>query len=322
MAAVRIAVVGAGAMGSVYAALLASAGNAVSVVDLDEAHVDAIRTRGLQVTGVSGDRTVALEATTDPADVGEVDLVVIATKSMNAGAAARSAGPLIGAGTTVLTIQNGLGAADEVAEAVAAEQLMVGVAGGFGASIVAPGHAHHHGMELVRVGERSGPASERTERIADVWRGAGFAVKTYDDVERMQWEKLICNVCYSGICGLLEVTIGGVLESPDAWAVGSRCAREALDVGRACGVRLEIEDCETYVRDYGLPIRGARPSVLLDLLAGRRCEVEWIHGSVARKGKEVGVPAPANELVTALVLAKQAARGVSRSTSPSRRTEA
>jgi len=113
-----------------------------------------------------------------------------------------------------------------------------------------------------------------------------------------------------------------VLESPDAWAVGSRCAREALDVGRACGVLLEIEDCETYVRDYGLAVTGARPPVLLDLLAGRPCEVEWIHGSVARKGQEVGVPAPANALVTSLVLAKQDARGVSRSASPSRRTEA
>src|SRR4029453_1873896 len=130
--------------------------------------------------------------------------VVIATKSMNAGAAARSTAPLMGADTTVLTIQNGLGAADEVAQAVAAEQLMVGVPGGFGASIVAPGHAHHHGMGLVRVGGPSGPAKQRPQRTADVWRGAGFPVKTYDDVERLQWEKLICNVCYSGICGLLE----------------------------------------------------------------------------------------------------------------------
>jgi len=310
-------------MGSVYAGLLASAGNAVSVVDLDEAHVAAIQAHGLRVSGVSGDRIVVVDAASDPAEVGEVDLVVIATKSMDAGAAARSITPLLGTDTTVLTIQNGLGAADEVAESVAADRLMVGVAGGFGASIAAPGHAHHYGMELVRLGERSGPANERTERIAGAWRAAGFPVRTYDDVERLQWEKLICNVCYAGICGLLEVTIGGVLDNPDAWDVGSRCAQEALDVGRACGVQLEIEDCESYVREYGLAISDARPSVLLDLLAGRRCEVEWIHGSVPRKGADVGVPAPTNALVTSLVLAKQAAaRTLSRSASASRRTEA
>src|SRR5689334_11382732 len=161
-------------MGSVYAGLLAAAGHDVSAVDVNAEHVAAIRANGLRVDGVSGDRTVRIAATTDPAEVGIVELVVIATKSMAARAAAESARALIGDETTVLTIQNGLGAADEVAAAVGDERLMVGVAGGFGASLVAPGHAHHHGMELVRLGERSGPATERTERVADAWRRAGF----------------------------------------------------------------------------------------------------------------------------------------------------
>ena len=304
----KIAVVGAGAMGSVYAALLAQGGNAVNVVDVDEEHVEAIRADGLRVTGASGDLTVAIDANTRPAEVGVVDLVVIATKSMDVAAAARSAAPLIDGQTTVLTIQNGLGAAEVVAGIVPPEQLMVGVAGGFGASVVAPGHAHHHGLELVRLGELSGPATTRTERIADVWRGAGFTVKTYDDVPRLQWEKLICNVCYSGPCAVLELTMRGLVENANAWEVGRRCAQEALDVGRACGVALEIDDCDAYVREYGLAIADARPSVLLDLLAGKRCEVEWINGAVPREGAAVGVPAPTNELVTALVLAKQAAR--------------
>jgi 2-dehydropantoate 2-reductase len=303
----RIAIVGAGAMGSVYAALLAEGGNDVSVVDVDAAQVEAIRARGLRVTGASGDRTVLVDATTSAAEVGAVELVVLATKSMDVAAAARSAAPLIGEDTTVLTIQNGLGAADVVAAIVPPEQLMVGVAGGFGASRVAPGHAHHHGLELVRLGERAGPPTARTERIADVWRGAGFTVRTYDDVPRLQWEKLICNVCYSGPCALLELTMRGLVESLHAWEVGRRCAQEALDVGRACGVELEIDDVDAYVRQYGLAIADSRPAVLLDLQAGRRCEVEWINGSVPREGAKVGVPAPTNELVTALVLAKQAA---------------
>ena len=302
----RIAVVGTGAMGSVYAGLLAVAGHDVAAVDVNADHVEAIRTRGLRVDGVSGDRVVRIAAATDPAEVGPVELVVIATKSMDARAAAESAGPLIGPDTTVLTIQNGLGAADEVAEVVGDDRLMVGVAGGFGASIVAPGHAHHHGMELVRLGERAGPVTDRTERVADAWRQAGFDVRTYDDVARLQWEKLICNACFAGIGGLLELTIGDVVDNPHAWSVASRCAQEALDVGRARGVALDIADCDTYVLDYARAIPDARPSLLLDLLAGRPTEVEWINGSVPREGAKVGVPAPANELVTQLVLAKQA----------------
>ena len=294
-------------MGSVYAALLASAGNDVWAVDVDAAHVGAIRAQGLRVEGASGDRTVRIGATTDPAEVGEAELVVIATKSMHAAAAARLAAPIVGEGTTVLTIQNGLGASDAVAEAIGSARVMVGVAGGFGASVLAPGHVHHHGLELVRLGEHAGPATERTERIAAVWRDAGFAVRTYDDVRRLQWEKLICNACYSGLCGVLELTIGEVIDDPHAWSIAARCAEEALDVARARGVELEIDDCERYVRDYGSAIRGARPSVLLDLLAGRPTEVEWINGSVPREGARVGVSAPTNELITTLVLAKERA---------------
>jgi 2-dehydropantoate 2-reductase len=294
-------------MGSVYAALLSSAGNDVWAVDVDADHVAAIRAHGLHVEGASGDRTVRIAATTDPTGIAEAGLVVVATKSMQAAAAARLALPLVGEQTTVLTIQNGLGAADAVAAVVGSDRLMVGVAGGFGASVLAPGHVHHHGLELVRLGEHAGPATGRTELIAGVWRDAGFAVRTYDDVPRLQWEKLICNACYSGLCGVLELTIGEVIDDPHAWAIASRCAEEALDVARASGVELDVDDCERYVRDYGSAIRGARPSVLLDLLAGRSTEVEWINGSVPREGARVGVPAPTNELITTLVLAKERA---------------
>jgi len=302
---VRIAVVGAGAMGSVYAGLLADGGHEVTAVDVDTEHVAAIRERGLRVEGASGKRVVRIRATTDAAEVGPVGLVVVATKSMAARAAAESAVPMLDDDTTVLTIQNGLGAADEVAAAVGESRVLVGIAGGFGASLVRPGHAHHHGMEIVRLGELRGPATERTERVAEAWRRAGFTVEILDDVRRLLWEKLICNACYAGIGGLLELTLGEVLADPYAWSVALRCAQEALDVGRSRGVHLDIPDCEAYVRDYGLAIPDARPSLLLDLLAGKPTEVEWINGSVVREGARAGIPTPANETVTALVLAKQ-----------------
>src|SRR5579871_756502 len=241
-------------MGSVYAGLLGAAGNEIWAVDTDTAQVEAIRADGLHVEGASGDRVVQVSATSDPRDVGEAELVVIATKAMHAGAAARSALPLLGAETTVLTIQNGLGSADAVAEVVGDERVMIGVAGGFGASIVAPGHVHHHGMELLRLGERRGTVRERTESVAGAWRAAGFKVKTFDDIEQLVWEKLICNVCFSGVCGLLELTVGQVLEDPHAWSVAARCATEALDVGRARGVALDINDGERYVREFGQAI--------------------------------------------------------------------
>jgi 2-dehydropantoate 2-reductase len=303
IAPVKIAVVGAGAMGSVYAGLLASAGNEVWAVDLWQEHVDAIRAGGLRVEGASGDRIVPVQATTDAAEVGEAELVILATKAMDVEAAAEAARPLVGADTLVLSIQNGLGGPDIAAGVLGDDRVAVGVAGGFGASIVAPGHAHHHGFELVRLGERRGPVTPRIEAAAEVWREAGFAVRTFDDVQRLVWEKLVCNVAFSGTCTVLRRTISEVLGDADAWSVAAACASEAFAVGRAAGVAFDFDDPVAYVRDFGSKIPDAKPSMLLDFEAGRRLEIDFINGAIPRAGREVGIAAPVNETVTALVRA-------------------
>ena len=201
----KIAVVGTGAMGSVYAGLLAAAGHEVWAIDTWREHVETIRTKGLRVEGASGDRTIAMRATTQPADAGTCDLVIVATKAMQVAQAAESAEPLVGADTVVLSIQNGLGGPDAAAAALGRERVVVGVVGGFGASMRAAGHAHHNGWELVRLGEFSGPVTARLERIAEIWRGAGFRVKCFDDIDQLVWEKLVCNCAYSGPCAIAEI---------------------------------------------------------------------------------------------------------------------
>jgi 2-dehydropantoate 2-reductase len=307
IAAVKIAVVGAGAMGSVYAGLLGSAGNEVWAVDLWREHVEAIRERGLRVEGASGDRVVALHATTEPTEVGEAELVIIATKAMDVEAAAEAARPLVGPDTLVLSIQNGLGGPDTAARVLGDDRVAVGVAGGFGASVVEPGHVHHHGLELIRLGERHGPVTPRIESVAEVWRGAGFNVRTFDDVQRLVWEKLVCNVAFSGPCTVLRRTIGEVLGNESAWAVAAGCAAEAHAVGRASGVAFDFDDPVAYVRAFGEKIPGAKPSMLLDLEAGRRLEIDYINGAIPRVGREVGVETPVNQTVTALVKARERA---------------
>jgi 2-dehydropantoate 2-reductase len=296
-------------MGSVYAGLLGSAGNDVWAVDPWLEHVDAIRAGGLRVEGASGDRVVSIGATADAAEVGPVDLVVIATKAMDVRAAAESAHPLLGPETVVLPMQNGLGSTDVVAEVVGSERVVVGVAGGFGASIVGPGHVHHHGMELVRLGEPGRPVSARVERIAETWRAAGFEVRTDDDVSRLVWEKLVCNACFSGTCTVLRATIGEVLDDADAWFVASRCAAEAYDVAVESGIALGFDDPVAYVAAFGARIRGARPSMLLDRLAGRPCEIDAINGAIPARAAAVGLAAPVNATVASLVRAGEPVTG-------------
>lgn len=295
-------------MGSVYAALLGDAGNDVWVVDTWEAHVAAIREHGLRVEGASGERTVRVGATTRAADVGEVDLVVVATKAMDVRDASLAARRLAGDATIVLPIQNGLGSVEAAAEVFGSDargddRVIVGVAGGFGASVTGPGSVHHEGMELLRLGERRGPVTARLERIAEVWRAAGFTVRTYDDADVLVWEKLVCNVCFSATCALLDVTIGEAMDDPHAWSVASRCAVEAYEVARALHVALPFDDPVEHVRAFGSRIPGARPSLLLDLKAGRRTEIDVINGAIPRAARTAGAEAPVNEAVTALVKA-------------------
>nr|PZN87617.1 MAG: 2-dehydropantoate 2-reductase [Pseudomonadota bacterium] len=308
----KIAIIGVGAMGSVYAALLASAGHEVWAIDQWKEHIDAIREKGLRVEGASGDRTVRIAATTDPADVRDADLVIIATKDNGVVDAARSALQVAKEDAPILTIQNGLGSADKVAEIVGRKRVMLGVVGGFGASIRAPGHAHHNGMEFVRLGEMEGGLTPRLEAVAEVWRSGGFQTLTFEDIHKMVWEKLICNVTYSGTCALTGLTIGEVQANPSAWSVATACANEAYQVARAKGIALDFDDPIAYVRAFGEKIPHAKPSMLLDHLAGRPAEIDNINGAIPREGAKVGIATPVNSLVVALLKAKESAFGAAK----------
>jgi 2-dehydropantoate 2-reductase len=306
----KVAVVGCGAMGSVYAALLADAGHEIWAIDNWKEHVDAMKANGLRLEGASGDRTVRVHATTDTADAGPCDLVILATKAMHVEKAAQSMQPLLRRDTVVLSIQNGLGGPDTAAKVLGRERVLVGVVGGFGASMKAPGHAHHNGWELVRLGELAGPISPRLEAVAEVWRSGGFRVKCFDDIDQLVWEKLICNVGFSGPCAVTERTLIEVIEDRDAWQVASGCATEAFQVARARGIQLDFDDPVAYVRAFGMKIPNARPSMLLDHMAGRMSEIEAINGAIPVAAKAAGVAAPYNEVISALVRAKERRMGV------------
>jgi len=306
----RIGIVGTGAMGSVYAALLGDAGNEVWAIDRRIDHIEAIRKNGLRLEGYSGDRTVKINATTDTTEVGPCQLVIIATKAMHVSAAAESAKALLGPDTIVLPIQNGLGSSVKVADILGPERVILGVVGGFGASIKGAGHAHHNGMELVRLGELNGPVSSRVEAVAEVWRAAGFSVKTFDDIDQLVWEKLVCNVCFSGTCAITEWTLEEVITDEDAWRVASGCATEAFNVAKAKGIHLDFDDPVEYVRNFGSKMPRSRPSMLLDLLEGRPTEIDVINGAIPPEGEKCGVPTPYNIVVSSLVRAKEKQLGL------------
>ncbi|MCB1745775.1 MAG: 2-dehydropantoate 2-reductase [Gammaproteobacteria bacterium] len=302
----KIAIVGIGAMGSVYAGLLARGGHEVWGIDTWAEHVAAIERDGLRVEGASGDARYPVHATTDAANVGACDLVVVATKAADVAAAARAAAALLGPDTPVLTIQNGLGAVERLAAVVPRERILVGVAGGFGAALRGPGHAFHNGMELLRLGEADGGGSARLEAVAAAWRDGGFNVRCYDDINQLVWEKFICNVTFSGTCTVLGMTVGEVMTNDHAWQVALGCGLEAHAAGVAKGIAFSFDDAAAYIADFGARIPGAQPSMLLDHLARRRSEIDAINGMVPVVAAEVGTAAPLNSAIAALVRAREA----------------
>ena len=303
----KIAVVGTGAMGSVYAGLLAKAGHEVWAVDTWQDHVDAIARRGLTVSGASGTFVVDnLGVARSPADAGPCDLWVVATKASDVDAVTAEIAPLLRPDSVVMAFQNGLGAGERVARHVPEEQVLVGIAEGFGSSIPAPGRVHHRGMRLIRMGELQGGTTERLERIVQVWRDAGFNVQGFADIDRMVWEKFLCNVTLSAPCAAFDVTVGELMASPEAWSVAIGCMSEAHRLGLAMGVTFSFDDPVRYVTEFAATIPDASPSLRLDHLAGRRSEIDVINGQVVELSPRFGLEAPYNQTLCAIVRQREA----------------
>lgn len=296
----KVAIIGCGAMGSIYAAKLAAAGHDVLAIDRHQATVEEIARHGLRVTGPGSDQVVGLRSSgTAPHET--MDLIVLAVKAADVTTGARQALPMLGAATPVLTIQNGLGSAETVAGIVGADRVAVGIASGFGAARVGPAHVHHNAMRAMRFGAYSSLPHTAVEWIARAWAAAGFDAAAVTDIAAMQWEKLICNVAYSAPCALTHLTVGEVMDDPEMGPVSRAAATEAWSVARASDIAVAVTDPVAHVRAFGAQMPDAKPSALLDHEARRISEIDVINGAVSRQGERVGVAAPVNATLTALI---------------------
>ena len=303
----KIAILGLGAMGSIYAALLADAGNEVWAVDPWAEHIDAIRNKGLRVQGASGDRTVhSIHLTDKPDELQDAELFIVATKAGSVGDAAKSIKPFMTPEKTVLTIQNGLGAGERIAQYLPDKNILLGVAEGFGASVRAAGHVQHTSMKMIRIGSYLPGNNSVVERVTELWRTAGFNVSAYDDIAQLIWEKFICNVAYSAPCATFEKTVRELLDDPHARAVSQACALEAYRVAMVKKINLSFDDPLQYVSDFGQRVGDSRPSLYLDHLARRPSEISAINGMVPVVAKEVGLEAPYNQALTHILLSREA----------------
>ena len=297
----NIVIIGIGAMGSVYGGLFAAAGHNVIGIDPWQDHINAINQNGLRVSGASGDRTVTTIKAQSPDDpLPDADLYIIATKAAHV----RAAGEKIikeGGEAPVLTIQNGFGSGEILAETIPQDRILLGVAEGFGASIKTLGHAHHSSMTRIRLGLYGGGSSPVLDQITRLWVEAGFPAEQYGDIDQLIWEKFVCNVTLSGACTVTGLTVAELRRDPALWQIAVNCGLEAYAVGKARGVHFSYDDPIDYVTAFADKLGDARPSMSLDHLAKRKSEIDVLNGMVPVMAKALNIPTPVNEVVSALV---------------------
>ncbi|MDA1191944.1 MAG: 2-dehydropantoate 2-reductase [Candidatus Poribacteria bacterium] len=303
----KIAVIGGGgAMGGILGGTLIEAGNEVVLVDVSEPVVRAINTDGLTIEDREGNtRVVRIAATTDPSSVGTVELALVFVKCYHTEAAVRAAMPMIGDDTAVLSLQNGWGNAPRIASVVGEERVLVGVTYHSG-TLVAPGHVKHAGAGATFLGELNGARTDRLERIAATLAATGFEVHASDNVLLEIWKKLALNVCTLPTSALLRFYAGQLVQHDGTLALMRSLLTEAVAVAHAQDIPLDIE--ERWASITGLLERatGAKASMLQDVEARRRTEIDVVNGAIVEAGQRLGIPTPHNDAIVWLVRSLEA----------------
>jgi 2-dehydropantoate 2-reductase len=287
----RVAVFGAGAVGSYLGSRFAAAGADVHLVARG-AILEALRADGLTIVAPDGSTTRSqVQATDDPASIGPVDYVVFGVKSYDTESAAPRLLPLLGPATAVLSFQNGIDNEAKIAAAVGDDRV-IGSAIYILAAMQSPGVVRSGSARLV-VGElRPGAPSERTLRLVELAKSGGIAASAVNDVRVAKWEKYVLLVAFSAVTAATQLTVGDVRRSPAATAMLRAVMHEAWSVGKALGVPLADDLVE---RQHALVLAQADDegtSLRHDLRTGRRMELDALQGTLSRLGRESGIPTP------------------------------
>lgn len=308
----RIAVLGSGAVGGYYGARLSRAGHEVTFIARGS-HLAAIRARGLEIRSPLGDFVAKAAADDDTSRVGPVDFVMVAVKTYDNATALPLLRPLLGDGTMVLTLQNGVDSASEVA-AIAGEGRTLGGTTYIATVLDAPGLIVQTGTHRrIVFGEVFGSLprlSDRVRQLQETLAAADIQAEAVADGRVPIWEKFVFLAAIAGFAGASRLPIGPIWADPVSRAQFLEACREIERVARAEGIPVaaDVVDRITPYID-GIP-KSMRASLLADLSRGRPIEVEALQGSVVRRGERAGVPTPIVKTLYA-VLRPHASGGVS-----------
>ena len=298
----RIAAMAAGAVGGYFGARMAAAGHDVFFIARG-ANLEAIRKNGLKIESVHGDLHLPKpNVTDDPKSVGPVDIALFAVKLWDTEKAAELTRPLAGAGTRIITLQNGVDSVERVAPILGAEQTVGGVA--YIATVIgAPGVIKHtSSFARMRFGRADKKPDEKLQAFVDAGKAAKIDVDISADIERERWEKFAFLTAMAGATASLRSAIGPIVADPELRGLFRQLIEEAVAVGKAKGVSLDpsyVDDRMDFVLNKVEP--GMKASMAHDLERGNRLELDWLNGKVRELGRALKVPTPASDTVYAML---------------------
>jgi 2-dehydropantoate 2-reductase len=298
----KIAIIGAGAMGCLYGAKLSeSPENEVILIDIWKDHIEEINKNGLIME--EDGKTLhydKLKGTLDAADAGICDLAIIFVKSTSTKVGVMSNMAVFGTKTIALTLQNGLGNIDIISDEIG-RQNVIGGTTAHGATILGPGRIFHAGSGKTIIGELDGKSTNRIMNIADVFVKAGLDTEISNNVMGLIWDKLLVNVGINALTGITGLYNGELLEYPEIETLLEAAVREADLVAAAKGIKLSYLDPVGHTKEVCKATAANKSSMLQDILNKKQTEIDMINGMIVQEGASLGINTPINMVLTNLI---------------------
>lgn len=299
----KIVVIGAGAMGSIYGGHL-SEKNEVFIVDTNQAVVDQINANGLKIEEDGATNIYHPTAVKSTESIRNVDLVILFVKAIFSKAALKENKHIIGTNTRLLTLQNGAGHEDLLKKFVPEEHVVIGTTEDNGV-VLAPGHVRRGGMGRTNVGLLTEDTDNFLPLLKETFDSCGFQVKIQDKIQQLIWNKLFTNVSLSAVTGILQVDMGYIATNEYAWKLTTELIHEAVLTAQALGLSCDEEAITEKVRMTSLNNPDGCTSIRADLRDGRKTEVDTISGTVLRTAEKYGLKVPAHEFIVNIIHAME-----------------
>ena len=300
----NITIIGAGAMGSLFGALLSESGENIWLYDIWKEHVEAINENGLQIEYNDNTRSVSVDATWDKNQIEKTDLAIIFVKSTQTDDAAKTASEILDINGLALTLQNGMGNAVIIGEVIDPDRIIAGTTS-HGATMLGPGRIRHAGTGPTSIGMWSGIQETGIQEVADLLTKAGIMTETVDDVVDVIWAKLLVNIGINAITALTGIKNGGIIGLSATKALSCAAVEEAIQVAKAQGVKVEDNTVE-HVFQVAQATKGNRSSMGQDVDNKRQTEISMINGAIVTQAEKLGIHVPVNQTLTTLIETLQA----------------